>query len=74
MDSTPQGADVYVDGNYQGTTPVTVSALSAGAHQVELHLAGYEVLTSTEYVTGGQTTVANLALDSLFTYLCVWFD
>ncbi len=62
MDSSPQGADVYVDGNYQGTTPVTVSALSAGDHQVELHLAGYEVLTSTEYVTGGQTTVANLAL------------
>ncbi len=62
IDSTPKGADVYVDGNYQGTSPVTVSALSAGSHRVELHLAGYEVLTSTEKVAAGQGTVVNLIL------------
>jgi len=62
IDSTPRGADVYVDGNYQGTSPLTVSALSDGAHQVELHLAGYEVLTSTQYVSAGQGTVVNLVL------------
>jgi hypothetical protein len=62
VDSTPQGADAYVDGNHQGTTPVTVSALSPGDHQVELHLAGYEVLSSTEYVAAGQVTTVNLAL------------
>lgn len=59
VDSTPRGADVYVDGNYQGTSPVTVSSLSEGPHQVELHLAGYEVLTQTEEVVAGQATVAN---------------
>ena len=62
VDSIPTGADVYVDGNYQGTSPVTVSALSVGAHQIELHLAGYEVLTSTQYVETGQGTVVNLVL------------
>jgi len=62
IDSTPRGADVYVDGNYEGSSPVTVSALSRGPHQVELHLAGYDVLTSTQYVAAGQGTVANLAL------------
>jgi len=62
VDSTPHGADIYVDGNYQGTSPVTVGAMSAGSHQVELHLAGYEVLTSMEDVSAGQTTVANLVL------------
>ena len=62
VDSTPEGADVYVDGNNQGTSPVTVSGISAGAHQVELHLAGYEVLTSTENVAAGQGTVVNLVL------------
>jgi hypothetical protein len=62
IDSTPQGADVYVDGNHEGTSPVTVGSLSEGAHQVELHLAGYEVRTSTEYVTSGQATVLNLAM------------
>jgi hypothetical protein len=62
VDSNPEGADVYVDGNYQGISPVTVGALSAGTHQVELHLAGYEVLTSTEYVAAGEGTVVNLVL------------
>jgi hypothetical protein len=62
INSNPQGADVYVDGNYQGTSPVTVGAMSEGAHQVELHLAGYEVLTTTEYVSAGQGTVVNLAM------------
>jgi len=64
---TPEGADVYVDGNYQGTSPVTVSALSAGDHQIELHRAGYEVLTSTERINAGQGTVADLVLSSLTT-------
>jgi hypothetical protein len=62
VDSTPGGADVYVDGNYQGTSPVTVSMVSEGAHQLELHLAGYEVMTSTENVIGGQGTVVNLVM------------
>ncbi len=62
VESTPGGADVYVDGNYQGTSPVTVGAMSTGTHQVELHLAGYDVLTSPQYVGAGQVTVANLAL------------
>ena len=62
VESTPPGADVYVDGNYQGTSPVTVSAISRGQHQIELHKAGYEVLTSTQNVDTGQGTVVNLAL------------
>lgn len=54
LDSNPQGADVYVDGNYDGISPVTVRGLSEGTHQVELHLAGYEVATKTVQVTAGQ--------------------
>jgi hypothetical protein len=68
VDSTPRGADVYVDGNYQGTSAVTVGGLSAGPHQVELHLAGYEVLTTTETVSSGQGTVVNLVLTPLSTF------
>jgi archaellum component FlaG (FlaF/FlaG flagellin family) len=62
IDSTPQGADVFVDGNYEGTSPVTVGSLSEGPHQLELHLAGYEVYTSTENVVEGQAQVLNIAL------------
>ncbi len=67
IDSTPRGADVYVDGNYEGTSPVTVSSLSEGAHQVELHLAGYEVMTTTENVVAGQGTNVNLVMSSYST-------
>ena len=62
VDSTPRGADVYVDGNYEGTSPLTVSSLSEGPHRLELHLAGYEVLTSTENVVAGQARVLNLVM------------
>jgi len=62
IDSTPQGANVYVDGNSEGLSPVTVNGLSAGAHQIELHLAGYEVLATTENVIDGQETDTNLIL------------
>ena len=62
IDSTPQGADVYVDGNYEGTSPVTVAGMSDGPHQVELHLAGYEVLTQTVSVTAGQGSTMNFAM------------
>ena len=60
VDSTPRGADVYMDGNYEGTSPLTISAVTDGDHQLELHLAGYEVLTTRQHVTGGQGTTVNL--------------
>jgi len=65
VDATPQGADVYVDGNYEGTSPLTVSGLAVGPHQLELHLAGYEVAVMTEQVTAGQGTVAYPTLQPL---------
>ena len=62
VESTPSGADVYVDGNYEGTSTVTVSGLSQGPHQVELHKAGYEVMTRTVSVVAGQGTRVSLIL------------
>jgi hypothetical protein len=62
VDSRPEGADVYVDGNYQGTSAVTVSGLVSGPHRVEFHLAGYEVLTQTVDVFSGQGTNVNAVL------------
>ena len=62
IQSTPLGADVYVDGNYQGTSQLTVSAMVAGPHQIELHRAGYEVMIRTEVVSAGQGNNLNSAL------------
>ena len=42
--STPAGiaADVVLDGNYQGVTPLLLSNLSAGSHLLQLRLKGYQ--------------------------------
>ncbi|HOX34568.1 MAG TPA: PEGA domain-containing protein [Methanoregulaceae archaeon] len=50
--SSPSGAAVYVDGDYRGTTPLSVS-LYTGSHDVTLRLSGYSDWTSTVYVTAG---------------------
>ena len=64
IESTPSGADVYVDGNYEGTSPVTVSALTEGPHIVEIHLSGYDVQTETVDVVSGQGTNVNVVMSS----------
>jgi len=40
ISSTPPGAQVYIDGTYRGTTPVTVP-LAAGPHTVVLRMPGF---------------------------------
>ncbi len=54
--SSPNGADVQVDGEFRGRTPLTISALTAGRHQVVLDLPGYERhATSVDIQTGVMT-------------------
>ena len=55
VDSSPQGAEVFVDGGRVGRTPVRL-ALDEGAHDVELRLAGYEPYRARVQVRAGQTT------------------
>ncbi len=45
VNSVPEGADVYVDGNKFGVTPCKIQ-LQAGEHTVRLALTGYEDLGS----------------------------
>ena len=40
VESQPPGADVYIDGRFAGTTPVTGHRVSPGAHVVELRSPG----------------------------------
>ena len=47
IDSVPQGARVYVDTIYAGTTPVIVGNLSPGPHEILLSRSGYETKTLT---------------------------
>ncbi len=62
IDSSPQGADIYVDGNYDGETPGLVGGLAAGMHQVVLVFPDYAPYTANVSVQAGQTTSINAVL------------
>jgi len=55
VDSTPQGAEVYVAGTFRGRTPVSIS-LNEGVYEVELRLPGYEVYSTRVKIRAGQTS------------------
>lgn len=56
--SAPMGADVQIDGEFRGRTPLTVSGLTAGRHQVALDLPGYvRHTTSVDIQTGVMTYI-----------------
>ncbi len=62
VQSTPSGANVYVDGTYKGVTPLVVPGLSEGSHQVKLVRNGYSDYTRIATVTAGKTTVFSVTL------------
>lgn len=55
VDSSPPGAEVYVDGGLKGRTPLRLS-LKEGTYQVELRLAGYEPYRAAVRVGEGEET------------------
>jgi hypothetical protein len=44
INSDPPGAEVYIDGSLEGSTPTTVSVKSTMNHRVSLKMDGYEPL------------------------------
>ncbi|HVN73088.1 MAG TPA: PEGA domain-containing protein [Methanoregula sp.] len=62
VDTAPEGADVFIDSNDEGLSPVTVGGLTAGTHQVEAHLAGYTTQVQMATVTTGQGTNINIPM------------
>jgi hypothetical protein len=57
--SDPPGSDVYLDGFYQGLTPVTINYLAPGSHDIQLDHAGYYDWKSTTVVVPGKTTTVS---------------
>ncbi len=54
--SNPQGARVYIDGIYKGTTPISISSIRAGTHEVRIKMSGYEEWVENVYVEANQRT------------------
>lgn len=59
VESRPSGATVILDGREAGTTPLTLEAVPAGRHTVQLTLPGYPAWTTSVTVeAGGRARVA----------------
>jgi hypothetical protein len=54
--SSPSGAETYVDNQYYGYTPATLTGISVGQHSVTLKYIGYVDYLTTATVNAGQTT------------------
>jgi hypothetical protein len=51
--SSPSGAEVYLDSQFQGSTPCTIANVEPGNHTLEYRSAGYKSWTSIITVTPG---------------------
>ena len=60
--STPSGAEAYLDSEYHGTTPVTLRAVPAGNHTVEIRERGYTNWSSVITVPSGGTVPVSASL------------
>jgi hypothetical protein len=59
--STPNAALIYVDGNYQGKAPMTISQYP-GSHNFRISLPGYNDYITSIYITANTNQKLNAAL------------
>jgi hypothetical protein len=55
--SSPPGAQVYLDSQFRGTTPSTLTGIEPGNHTVEYRYTGYESWSNIMVVSPGQNNV-----------------
>ncbi len=63
--STPEGARVFVDDNYQGKTPTSAPQLAAGEHKVRVELDGHATQERTVRVENGGDTTESFEMESV---------
>ncbi|MDO9325425.1 MAG: PEGA domain-containing protein [Methanoregula sp.] len=56
VSSTPAGANVMIDNNFVGITPLTLKDISAGSHVITIELTGYQDYEVTTAVNAGATS------------------
>ena len=53
LTSSPTGAEIYLDNQYQGTAPSTISGIEPGSHTLEFRMKGYKSWKSVITVSSG---------------------
>lgn len=66
--SQPQGAKVYLDNVYRGTTPLNLDRVTPGQHDIKLVLAGYQDWSNYVSVSPSRTTTVSTNLIPLAIY------
>ena len=61
--STPQGAQIYLNGKSRGTAPKTFSNLSTGTYKVKAALSGYNAEEKRIRVNSGRAAILTFYLD-----------
>ena len=75
VSSTPeQGANVWVDGDLVGVTPIKTDKLASGTHTVRVMKDMYKMKEQSFVVTDGQTTNAVLSMSANFVNVTVNTD
>jgi hypothetical protein len=62
VSSTPSGANVFVDNNFIGITPLTVNNLAVGSHTLTLKSDGYQEYSTTVQINAGATSTVSAVL------------
>jgi hypothetical protein len=60
--SSPQGAKVYLDNVYRGTTPLNLDRVATGQHQIKLVKTGYQDWSSYVSILPSRTTTVSADL------------
>ena len=63
VDSRPAGATVYVDGRLVGTTPMSLTSVSAGSHAIRLEHDGYRRWSSSVRVVASEQSRVTASLE-----------
>ena len=63
VESRPSGAAVLIDGRIVGTTPLQISDLEPGAHEVRLELPGHRPWATTRTIVAGQSVRVAASLE-----------
>jgi serine/threonine protein kinase len=63
VESRPSGAAVVIDGHVVGTTPLLISDLEPGQHQVRLELPGHRPWATTATIVAGQSVRVAASLE-----------
>ena len=62
VSSVPPGANVFLDNNFMGISPLTSQDVSAGSHIVTIKLDGYTEYSSTTQVNAGAESTVSASL------------